>query len=150
MLSPFPVPPPPETLYPFPPVLLHLWGCSPQSKFPTLGHRAFTGLRASPRIDAGQDHPLLHIQVESWVAPCVLLSWWFSPWEPGRGVWLVDIIFLPVGLQTPSAPSVLSLTPPLRTPLRILCSDQYLAASISLSGDGYIRLLSTSTSWHPQ
>jgi hypothetical protein len=31
----------------------------------------------------------------------------------GMEVWLVDIVFLRMGLQTPSSPSVLSLTPPL-------------------------------------
>jgi hypothetical protein len=31
------------------------------------------------------------------------------------GVWLVDIVVLPMGWQTPSALSVLSLTPPLET-----------------------------------
>jgi hypothetical protein len=48
--------------------------------------------------------------------------------EVGGGVWLVDIIVLPIGLQTPSVPSVLSLTPPLGTP----CSVQWLAARIRL------------------
>jgi hypothetical protein len=41
---------------------------------------------------------------------------------------LVDIVVLPVGLQTPSAPSVLSLTPL----SGILCSVQWLAASIHI------------------
>ena len=41
------------------------------------------------------------------------------------GIWLVDVVH-PMGLQTPSAPSVLSLTPPLGT----LCSVQWLAESI--------------------
>ena len=41
-------------------------------------------------------------------------------------LWLGDIVVLPMELQTPSAPSVLSLTPP----LRILCSVPWLAASI--------------------
>jgi hypothetical protein len=43
------------------------------------------------------------------------------------GVWLVDIVLL-MGLQTPSDPSVLSLTPSLGTP----CSVQWLAAIIHL------------------
>ena len=43
------------------------------------------------------------------------------------GVWLVDIAH-PVGLKTPSACSVLSLTPLLGT----LCSVQWLALSIDL------------------
>jgi hypothetical protein len=51
----------------------------------------------------------------------------FSPWELW-GVWLVDMLVLPMALQTPSAPSVLSLTSPLGT----LCSVQWLAASICL------------------
>jgi hypothetical protein len=34
----------------------------------------------------------------------------------GERVWLVDIVVLPMGLQTPSTPSVLSLTPLLGTP----------------------------------
>jgi hypothetical protein len=56
---------------------------------------------------------------------CVLLGWLLSPWE-FWGVWLVDIFVLPMGLQTPSAPSVLSLTPPLGAPLRTLSSVQWL------------------------
>jgi hypothetical protein len=41
---------------------------------------------------------------------------------------LDDTVVLPLGLQMPSAPSVLSLTPSLRIP----CSAQWLAASICL------------------
>jgi hypothetical protein len=88
---------------------------------PYTGHQAFTRPRASSPIGARQGHPLLHMQLEPWVPPCVLLGWWLSPW-------LVDIVFLPMRLQTPSAPSVLSLTPPLGTP----CSVQWLAESICL------------------
>ena len=33
----------------------------------------------------------------------------------GGGVWLVDIVVLPIGLQSPSAPTVLPLTPSLGT-----------------------------------
>jgi hypothetical protein len=61
---------------------------------------------------------------EGMVPPCVLLGWWFRHWE----LCLVDIVVLPMGLQTPSAPSVLSLTLPLRT----LSSVQWLAVSIHL------------------
>ena len=68
---------------------------------------------------------------------------------------MVDIVVLPMGLQTPSTPSVLSLTPLLGT----LPSVQWLAVNIhlcickalqGLSGDSHIRLLSACTSWHPQ
>jgi hypothetical protein len=85
---------------------------------------------------------------------CVLLGWWFSPWNLW-GVWLVDIIVLSMELQTPSAPSVLSLTPPLGPHEQL---NGWLQASTSvfvrlwqrLSGDSYIRLLSACTSWHQQ
>jgi hypothetical protein len=74
-------------------------------------HRAFTGPRASSPTDARQGHPLLHIWLKSWIPPRLLFGWWFKPWE----LWLVDVVVLPLGFQTPSAPSVLSLTPPLGT-----------------------------------
>ena len=92
---------------------------------PTQGHWAFIGPRVSLPINAWQGHPLLHMQLKPWVPPYILFGWWFSPWEPW-GVWLVDIVVLPMGLQHSSASSVLSLTPP----LEILCSVQWLAASI--------------------
>jgi hypothetical protein len=41
--------------------------------------------------------------------PCVLFGWWFSSWELWR-VWLVDIVVLPMRLQTPSASIFLALT----------------------------------------
>ena len=44
------------------------------------------------------------------------------------GIWLVDIVVLPTGLQTPSATSVLSLTSPLGT----LYLVQWLAVRICL------------------
>jgi hypothetical protein len=57
----------------------------------------------------------------------VLCGWWFSPWEL-CGVWFCDIVVLLMRLQSPSAPSVLSLTPPLETTY----SAQWLAVSIHL------------------
>jgi hypothetical protein len=90
-----------------------LWGCSfthpptpafPPWHSPTLGHQAFTGPRASPPIDAQQGYPMLHVQLKPWVP-----LWWFSHWELW-GIRWVGIVVLPMGLQTPSAPSVLPLT----------------------------------------
>jgi hypothetical protein len=66
-----------------------------------------------------------------WVSPCVLFGWCFSSWELW-GVWLVDVTVLPMELHTPAAPLVLSLTPPLTTPLGTLCSVQWLTVSICL------------------
>jgi len=81
---------------------------------PMLGHGAFTAPRASPPLDAWQGHPLQHMLLKQWVSPCIFFGWWFGLWEL-CGVWLVDIVVCSMGLQTPSAPSVLSLTPPLWT-----------------------------------
>jgi hypothetical protein len=66
-------------------------------------------------------YPLLHMQLE----PCGLIDWWFRPWELWE-VWLVDIVVLPIGLQSPSAPSTLFLTRPLGTSNSV----QWLAVSI--------------------
>jgi hypothetical protein len=74
-----------------------------------------------------QCHPLLSMQLETWVPPCVLFGWWFSPWElcGGGEVWLVHFVS-PLGLQISSAPWVLS------HPLGTLCTVQWLAVSIHL------------------
>jgi hypothetical protein len=117
-------------------------------------HQAFTGARTPPPIDAWQGYLLLHKHLEPWVIPCVLLGWWISPWELW-GVWLEDIVVLPMGLQTLSTPSVHSLTPPLGTPYSV----QWLAVSICLCicqalAEPLKRQLyqasSTGISWHPQ
>jgi hypothetical protein len=69
---------------------------------PYTGASSLTGPRASPLIDVPQGHPLIHMQLESWVPPCVFFDCWFGPWELW-GYWLVHIVVLPMGLQTPSA-----------------------------------------------
>jgi hypothetical protein len=90
-----------------------------------LGHRNFTGPRASPPIDDQLGHPLLHMQLEPQVPPCVFFGWWFSPRELWR-YWLVHIVAPPMGHQTSSPLWVLSLAPSLVTP----CSNQWMAVSI--------------------
>ena len=79
--------------------------------------------------DARYGNLLLHIQMEPWVSPlpCVLFGWWFSPCE----LWLVDIVVLPMGSQTPSAPTVLALTSPLVFQHSVQCS----AVNISICID---------------
>ena len=111
--------------------------------FPPLGHRAFPGTRASPPIGDWQDHPLLQMGAG---VPCVLFGCWFSPWEP-RGYRLIHIVVPPVRLQTPLAPSVLSLTPWLGT----LCSVQWSPESMYFCiCQALLEPLSASTCWHPQ
>jgi hypothetical protein len=118
MLSPFLVSCP-KIPYPFPPPPLHLLPNPPTPTLlswhsPTLEHRIFTGPRASPPIDDQLGHPLLHIQLELQVPPCVFFDWWFSSKELWR-YWLVHIGVPPMRLQTLSVPSVLSLAPSLGT-----------------------------------
>jgi hypothetical protein len=74
-------------------------------------------------MDDRLGHPLLHMHLEPWVPPCFFFGWWFSP-RKLWGYWLVHIITPPMGLQTPSAPSILSLAPLLGDP--VLCPvDSY-------------------------
>ena len=43
--------------------------------------------KASQAFDAQQGHPVLHMQLEPWVPPCVLFGWLFSSWElSGEGL----------------------------------------------------------------
>jgi hypothetical protein len=83
---------------------------------PTLGHRAFIGQRASPPIDDWLGHPLLYMQLEPWVPPCVFFGWWFSPWELWE-YWLVHNVVPPMGLQTPSTPWVSFIGDPVLSPM---------------------------------
>ena len=103
--------------------------CLPALVFPYTGtsslHRAKGLSSHSWGGHSWQGRPLLHVQLEPWVPLCVLFGWWFSPWEIW-GVWLVGTVVLPMGLQTPSALSILFLNPPLGTP----CSVQCLAVSM--------------------
>jgi hypothetical protein len=64
---------------------------------PILGHRIFTGPRASPPTDVRLRHLLLHMQLETWVPPCVLFGWCFSPRE-FWGYWLVHIVVSQLGV----------------------------------------------------
>ena len=57
--------------------------------------------------------------------PCVFLGWCFSPWELW-GFWLVDIVVLPMRLQTHSAPTALSLLSTLGSTLSVQCLAVYI------------------------
>jgi len=69
------------------------------------------------------------MQLEPWVSPYVFFGWWFSPWE----LWLFGIVVL-MGLQTPSAPSILSITPHLGTQFTSMVGCEH--QSLYLSGSG--------------
>jgi hypothetical protein len=93
---PYHLPPPPAPQ----PTHSHSWSWYS----PILEHRAFTGPRASPPVDR-LGHPLLHMQLEPQVPPCVFFDWWYSSKELW-GYWLVHIDVPSMGLQSPSAPWV--------------------------------------------
>ena len=121
--------------------------------FPYTGALRLIGPRASLPIDVQQGHPLLHMQLEPWVPPCVLFGWWFSPWELW-GYWLVHIVVPPMGLQTPSAPWVLSSSSIGDLVLSPMVGREHPPLCLSVTGrasqETPIRLLSASTCWHPQ
>jgi len=134
MLSSFPISPP-ETSYtiPPPPTSMRMLPNPPTHSLssPCPGIPLYWGIKPS------QDQELLplmpnklYVQLEPGVTPCVLFGWWFSPWELwwGRVVWLVNIVALPMGLQTTSGPSILFLTLPLGTQFSV----QWFAVSIHL------------------
>jgi hypothetical protein len=82
--TPYPIPLPPASMSVFPHKPNH-------SYLPALEFSCteVTGPRASVPIDVLQGHLLLHVRLEPWIPPCVLLGWWFSLWELW-GLWLVD------------------------------------------------------------
>ena len=132
MLSPFPVSPleTPYLILPLPTSMRmvphRLTPATPPWHSSTLGHQAFREQRASPPIVMWQGQPLLHMWLEPWVPPWIHFGWWFSPWKIWGEWGLVGWYYCSsYGLQTPSAPSVFSLTPPLGTQ----CSVQWLASS---------------------
>ena len=151
---------------------LLLWGCSltqtpTNSCLPTLAS-TYTGTSSLPRTkaypptDARQDHPLLHMQLETWVAPCEIFGWWFSPWElcGGLVVWYCCSSY---GIENPLSSFSPFFNSSIGDPVQ---SDLWLQASPSIrlwqsiSGSYYIRFLLASTStrasefgvciWDPQ
>ena len=71
----------PKIPYPLPASLAPQTTHSQSWPPPILGHRTFTGPRASLPIDDQLGHPLLHIQLEPQVPPCVFFDWWYSSKE---------------------------------------------------------------------
>jgi hypothetical protein len=149
MLSPFQVSPswPPHSILPpsafmrvllYPPTHSHL----PALAFP------YTGAMSLPRNKGLSSHwyptrpsSATHV-LEPWVPPCIFFGWWFNPWEL-CGVWLVHMVVLPMGLQTPSAPSVLSQLfhwgPCAQSSGWLRVSDSVFVRVLqSLSGNSYI------------
>ena len=77
MLSPFLVYLPLKTPYPIPYLLLLTnppTPAFPSWHSPILGYQPFSDPRASPPFDVQKGHPLLHMQLEPWVPPCVLFG----------------------------------------------------------------------------
>jgi len=131
MITPFLVSPPkiPYTILP-PPAPMRVLPHPPTLSFktPCSGILLHCGIKPSQDqrppfpLMPNKAHPLLYMQLESWLPPCVLFVGGLVPGSSG-----VPVV-LPTGLQMPSALSVLSLTPPLGTQFSV----QWLAESIHL------------------
>jgi hypothetical protein len=101
----------------------------------TLWCLVFTGPSTSPPIDAPYKAILCYICVCSYVSLHLYsLGGGLVLGRPGGRIciWLVGIIVLFMGLQTPSASSVLSLTSSLGNSLKTLCSVQWLPVSLCI------------------
>ena len=149
MLSPFPVSPP-QIPYPLPSPpasmsMLPSTPASPPKHSPTLGHWASTGPRAFPPIDARYGHPLLHIQLEPWVPPCVHFGWWVSPWEGVLFSWYCCSSYAvanPFSFFSPFSISYIEGGPHTQSDGWLWTITSVLVKLWqSLSGDSYIRLL---------
>ena len=93
------------------------------------------------------------MQLEPWVLPNGLFIGGLVPGSSGgEGILLVDIV-LPMGLQTPTALSILPLTPPLGSPMLILIVSLQAFTSVlvrlwqNLSEDSYIRPFLAYSDW---
>jgi hypothetical protein len=87
---------------------------------PILGHRTFKWPKASPPIDDQPGHPLLHIQLEPHVLPCIFFDWLFSSKELW-GYCLVHIDVPAMVLQIDSTSFILSLAPSLSALWSVQC-----------------------------
>jgi hypothetical protein len=156
---------PPETLYPIHPLSASMWVFPHPPTYPhthtslplispTLGHCAFTGPRASSPIDVRYGHPLVHMQREPWVPPCVpLVGGLVSESSWGSG-WLILLSFLwgckPLHVLQ-SFPKLLLSGPHAQSNGWLWASASvFVRLCQSLSRDSYIRLLLACTSWHSQ
>jgi hypothetical protein len=120
--NPYPIPPTPAFMrvLPHPPTPVF-----PPWHSPTLGHRTPSGPRAAPSTDVQQGHLLPHMRPDT--SPSMCIPWLGPVHGSSRGSsQLIDTVALSMGLQTHSASSVSSPTPPSGT----LHSVQWLAASI--------------------
>ena len=72
---------PPKTAYPSSPFTNPPTPSSLSWYSPVLGCLAFIAHRSFAPFDVQQSHPLLHMQLEPWVPPCVLFGWVLCPWD---------------------------------------------------------------------
>jgi hypothetical protein len=119
--------------------LLLLWRCSPSHPSTptspplhslTLGNWAFTGPRASSPTDAPQGASKY---ADGAMGPSMCTLWLVILSLGVQGGWSVDIVVLPMGLQTPSAPSALLFL--LWDPCA-QCNDWLWAFTSDLPGSG--------------
>jgi hypothetical protein len=149
MLSPFPVVVPPNPLPhpPFPASMRVLPHPLIHSHLPHSPAFSYTGASSLHRTITWRPYKAILCYICGWSHGSLHVYFLVGDLVPGssEGVWFV-VVVLPMGLQTPSAPSVFSLTPP------SVCASISVFVRLwqSFSGDSYIRLLSASSSQHSQ
>ena len=83
--------------------------CPTAPLFPYSGASNLPRTKDLPPITVGQGHPLLHMYLEPKIPLGIPLGWWSRLWEN----WVVRsaYVVLPMGFQSPSAPTVLLPAP---------------------------------------
>ena len=145
--NPYPIPLPSASMRVFLHPLTH--SCLTALASPYTGASSLHRTKGLSFHDILQGHPLLHMQLKQWVAPCVLFVWWFSSgelWGKGSG-WLILLFFL-WGSFSPFSNS--SIGDHMISSM-VGCKQlpQYMLGSGRASQENYISLLSACNSWHP-
>ena len=114
LVSPLKIPYPLASMSVFPHLSTH--SCFPALAFPYIGAsnlyrtKGFSSNGCQTRLSAA---PYVVKTRDNFMYSLWLVIWSLRAWS--GGVWLVHIVILPMGLQTPSAPSVLFLISSLGT-----------------------------------
>jgi hypothetical protein len=93
--------------------------------------------------------------VKPWAPPAPCTLWLVVRSLRAEGVWQVDIVVLPMRMQTPSAPTVLALSSPVGSSYSVQCLAVFICIGFGPAlakpiGERYTGLLSVSTPWHQQ
>lgn len=101
-----------SVLHPFPFVFERLLQSPTTARYiSSLGHQISTETGTSSHTEAGQGSLLIHVCLGPQINPSMYFVWWLSLWE-AQVSRIVHTVGFPMRLPSPSALSVLPLTPP--------------------------------------